>query len=182
MFFPYIYSSPCLISGRLEVKKVEQASFLRFLFTACPTKFTVSPSRLIFNLGWSLFARHWNLKKNCCVKIASWYLKGHVGFDNFDGIRVSFLSQIYHFNFARPKKNTHYGLHHGVWTQREREFFFENPKLFGLGIQIGLKILGAFSANLSAPCFPLTNHYFYKELSLCIKIPKRSRNLVIMCQ
>ena len=83
--------------------------------------------------------------------------------------------------------------------------FFENPKLLGLGRQIGLKMFGAFgviSADLSAPilvlwvpcpCFPLINHYFYKKLSLYIQIPKnylgmgvefgteRISNLVIVC-
>ena len=57
--------------------------------------------------------------------------------------------------------------------------FFENPKLLGLGRQIGLKMLGAwafgvFSAELSVPilglcvpcpCFPLINHYIYKNIS-----------------
>ena len=62
-------------------------------------------------------------------------------------------------------------------------FFHWNPKLLGLGRQIGQINSGAygvFSAELSAPilvqsvpcpCFPLFNHYFYKKLTLYIHIP-----------
>ena len=102
------------------------------------------------------------------------------------------------------KHNYFYQLDHGLRTPRE-SFFFENPKLLGLGRQIGPKFFGAFgvfSADLSAPilvlwvpcpCFPLINHYFYKKLSLYIQFPKiylgvgvefgpqRIRNLVIVC-
>ena len=84
--------------------------------------------------------------------------------------------------------------------------FFLNPKILGMGRQIGPKILGAFgvfSANLSAtilvlwvpcPCFPLIiNHYFYKKtkplypnskiyLGVGVEFgPERIRNLVIVC-
>ena len=72
------------------------------------------------------------------------------------------------------KHNYFYQLDHGLRTPRE-SFFFENPKLLGLGRQIGPKFFGAFgvfSADLSAPilvlwvpcpCFPLIKHYFYKK-------------------
>ena len=43
-------------------------------------------------------------------------------------------------------------------TDTQRELFFENPKLLGLGRQIGSKTFGAFgvfSADLSAPIFVL---------------------------
>ena len=78
-------------------------------------------------------------------------------------------------------------------TDTQRELFSENPKLLGLGRQIGPKNLGAFGvflANLSAPilvlwvpcpCFPLINHfkhYFYKKLSLYIQIPNIYLGLV----
>ena len=71
---------------------------------------------------------------------------------------------------------------HGLWTPNEA-FFYQNPKLSGLGRQFG-KIdfwaFGVFSSNLSAPilvvwipchCFPLINHYLHKKLSLYIQIP-----------
>ena len=62
-------------------------------------------------------------------------------------------------------------------------FFHQNPKLLGLGRQIGqinFGAFGVFSAKLSAPslvqwvpcpCFPLFNQYFNKKLSLYIHIP-----------
>ena len=61
-------------------------------------------------------------------------------------------------------------------------FFYRNPKLFGLGRQIGQITSGIFSAKLSSPilvhvlcpCLPLFNRYFYKKLSLYIKFFKYS--------
>ena len=60
---------------------------------------------------------------------------------------------------------------HGLRTPNEA-FFHRNPKLLGLGRQFGQISFGVFSADLSAtilllwvpcPCFPLSNHYFYKK-------------------
>jgi hypothetical protein len=69
------------------------------------------------------------------------------------------------------------GVEHGLWIHNEA-FFHWNPELVGLGRQIGQinsGAFGVFSVELSAPilvvqwvpcpCFPLFNHYFYKNLS-----------------
>ena len=78
---------------------------------------------------------------------------------------------------------------HGLRTPNEA-FFHWNPKLLGLGRQIGqinFVAFGVFSADLSAPilvlwvpcpCFPLINHYFYKKLSLYIPIPNIYLNII----
>ena len=70
---------------------------------------------------------------------------------------------------------------HGLRTPNEA-FFHWNPELLGLGTQIGQINSGAFGvflAELSAPIllqwvpcpyFPLYNHYFYKKLSLYIRL------------
>ena len=101
-------------------------------------------------------------------------------------------------------------LAHGLRTPNEA-FFHWNPKLLGLGRQIGqinFGAFGVFSAELSVPilvqwvpcpqiipcpCFLLFSHYFYKKLSLYIHIPniylglgfefgpKRIRDLAFVC-
>ena len=74
--------------------------------------------------------------------------------------------------------------YHGLRTPN-KAFFYRNPKLLGLGRQIGqinfgaFRAFGVFLSNLSTPtlapwvpcpCFPLINHYFYKKVSLYIQI------------
>ena len=83
--------------------------------------------------------------------------------------------------------------------------FYRNPNILGFGRQFGqikFGAFGVFSADLSTPIlvqwvpcqyFPLINNYFYKELSLYIRIPnihlelgfeigpQRIRNLAIVC-
>ena len=78
---------------------------------------------------------------------------------------------------------------HGLRMPNEA-FFHWNPKVLGLGRQIGQINFGAFGIfliKLSAsilvqwfPCpyFPLFNHYFYKKLSLDIHIPNINLGLV----
>ena len=83
-------------------------------------------------------------------------------------------------------------------TDTQRELFFENLKLLGLGRQIGPKFWGAFrvfSAILvlwvpvPCPCFPLINNYFYKKtkplypnIYLGFEFgPQRIRDLAIVC-
>ena len=69
-------------------------------------------------------------------------------------------------------------------TDTQRELFFKNPQLLGLGRHFGMKFFKAvgvvFSAGLSAPilalwvpcpCFPLLNHYFSIKLSHHIQLP-----------
>ena len=70
---------------------------------------------------------------------------------------------------------THLNVRLQVLRTTRESFFFENPKLLGSGRQIWPKnfwAFGVFSADLSAPilvlwvscpCFPLINHYFYKN-------------------
>ena len=90
----------------------------------------------------------------------------------------------------RPCITTYFGFSHSVdeivlvvTTDTQRELFFKNLELLGLGRYFGLKFFeafGVFSTGLSAPilvlwvpcpCFPLFNHYFYKKLSLYIQLP-----------
>ena len=71
-----------------------------------------------------------------------------------------------------------------MWISRtldiQRELFFKNSKLLGLGRQIWLINTGAFglfSAKISVPILvqwvpcPSFNHYFYTKLSLYSHIP-----------
>ena len=58
----------------------------------------------------------------------------------------------------------------GLRTPNEAFFFYQNPKLLGLGRQIGLKMFGTFGvflADLSGPIFvlrvPSINNYLYKN-------------------
>ena len=65
-------------------------------------------------------------------------------------------------------------------TEPNETFIHWNPKLFGLGRQIGQINFGAFGVFLvdltapilvlwvPCPCFPLINHYFDKKLSIYI--------------
>ena len=81
--------------------------------------------------------------------------------------------------------NSLLGSYHGLWLPN-KAFFHRNSKHLGLGRQFGqinFEAFGVFLANLSAPilvqcsrvlcpCFPLINHYFYKDLGLLFqKIP-----------
>ena len=71
-------------------------------------------------------------------------------------------------------------------TRTTEAFFHQNPKLLGLGRQfrqINSGSFWVFSVDLSGPilvqwipcpCFPLINHYFYKNLSLYTQIVCRS--------
>jgi hypothetical protein len=59
--------------------------------------------------------------------------------------------------------------YHGLRTPNE-VFFHRNPKVLGLGRQIGQVNFGVFSVHLSklifwvpCLCFSLVNHYFYKN-------------------
>ena len=67
-------------------------------------------------------------------------------------------------------------------TDAQWRLFHRNPKLLGLGRQLGqlnFRAYGVFSADLSAPIFvqwvpcpffPFFNHYFYKKLRLYTQI------------
>ena len=91
------------------------------------------------------------------------------------------------------KKNYFSGMHNNLIYRKswicaqtmdtQWSFFHWNPELLGLSWQMGPINSWAFEvfpAKLSVPisvqsvfclCFPLSNHYFYKKLSIYIHIP-----------